>query len=134
MSALLETENKPAETLGQFVRRIRLEKGLTQSDVEERSGGAVEGISGPYVARIENGKAANPSGRKLAALARGLGVHPVAIFAFSVDLPVDNDFEQAALFLLYRKLKEAGPEDRQFIQSAIELLLSQIDARQKSRD
>ncbi len=138
MSALLEIEKTP-ETLGQYVRRIRYEKRLSQPDVEKRSGGPTVGISTEYIAKIEKGRALNPSGRKLAALARGLDVPPDEIFAFCATLPetigasINDDFEQAALLMLQRRLKRVGPEDRKFIAQVIQMLCDQIDAIQAKK-
>lgn len=65
------------ETLAQYVTRIIREKGLKHHEVKEGSG---SGITDGYVRGIMTGKAANPSVRKLQALARGLGVSEDEIF------------------------------------------------------
>jgi tetratricopeptide (TPR) repeat protein len=57
----------PAETIGQRLRRLRLERGLSQRDLAER------GVSYAYISRIEGG-ARRPSVKALRMLARKLGV------------------------------------------------------------
>lgn len=54
--------------LGEAVKALRDERGLTQADLSERAG-----LSCAYVNRIERGLA-NPSLLVLGALSRGLGV------------------------------------------------------------
>jgi len=57
----------PAETVGQRLKRLRLERGLSQRDLSE------PGVSYAYVSRIEAG-ARQPSVKALRMLARKLGV------------------------------------------------------------
>lgn len=56
-----------AETIGQRLRRLRLERGLSQRDLAEK------GVSYAYISRIEGG-ARRPSVKALRMLARKLGV------------------------------------------------------------
>lgn len=81
-SRLFSVESRSAENLGDFVRRSRLDKGFSTTDVERhsRSGGA-KGISDAYVTRIENGYVTNVSPEKLRALAKGLQVSEDELFA-----------------------------------------------------
>jgi transcriptional regulator with XRE-family HTH domain len=58
---------KAAETIGQRLKRLRTERGLSQKDL---SG---PGVGSPYISRIEEG-GRNPSLRTLRALAQKLGV------------------------------------------------------------
>lgn len=63
-------EARPEETIGQRLRRLRLERGLSQHDV------ATPGVvSHAYVSRIEAGDR-QPSTKAIRALARKLGVTP----------------------------------------------------------
>jgi len=64
--------------LSNYVKRVMQEKGLTQRDVEARSG---DKITDGYVADILRGASKNPSVEKLIALARGIGVDPHELFA-----------------------------------------------------
>ena len=59
----------PAESVGQRLKRLRLERGLSQRDLSE------PGVSYAYVSRIEAG-ARQPSVKALRMLARKLGVSP----------------------------------------------------------
>lgn len=58
-------------TLGEFVRKVRTDKGLSVAEVSERSGGK---ISTSYVSKLELEPRVNPSFPKIQALAKGLGV------------------------------------------------------------
>ena len=58
------------ETVGQRVRRLREEAGLSQRDVSQ------PGLSFAYISRVEAG-ARTPSGKALRLLAEGLGVTPL---------------------------------------------------------
>ena len=58
------------ESIGQRLRRLRQERGLSQRELSE------PGISYAYVSRIEAG-ARNPSEKALRALAPKLGVTPL---------------------------------------------------------
>lgn len=66
------------ETLADYIRRVRNDKGLSTQNVEEASRG---GITDGYVNRIENGYIKNVSPEKLKALAKGLGVPEAEVFA-----------------------------------------------------
>ena len=66
------------ENLSKYVTRIMRQKGLKQKDVVSRSGGE---IAGGYISDIINGKVTNLSMDKFKALARGLNVSVVEIFA-----------------------------------------------------
>src|ERR1051325_33793 len=81
-SSVIAVDSRSAESLGEYVRRVRTAKGLSTTDVEtvSRRGGA-KGISDAYVTRIENGQVTNVSPAKLEALAQGLGVNPEELYA-----------------------------------------------------
>lgn len=79
---MLPVDNRRVETLGDYVRRVRTEKGLSTTDVETISRqGSLKGISDAYVTQIENGHVTNVSPQKLAALARGLQISEEELFA-----------------------------------------------------
>lgn len=59
--------------VGQNFARIRQEKGLTQEQVEARSG-----LSQQYLSRLENGRC-NPTVITLYELAEALGVTPIEL-------------------------------------------------------
>ena len=64
------TVNAPPETIGQRVKRLRLERALSQRDLAE------PGVSYTYVSRIEDGTR-QPSLMALRTLADRLGVTPL---------------------------------------------------------
>lgn len=70
-------EESGKRVLSHYVKAVMKQKGLTQRDVEVRSGGK---ITDGYVAGILNGTAKNPSAEKIKALARGLGVDAHELF------------------------------------------------------
>src|ERR1700759_763926 len=73
-------EVKKKESLADYVRRIRNEKGLSLKGVEKASGGR---ISSGYIWQIENGETTNPTTDKLQALSRGLSIPQDEIFAIA---------------------------------------------------
>ena len=63
----VEAERASAETIGRRLRRLRLERGLSQRELSS------PGVSYAYISRVEAG-ARNPSEKALRALAPKLGV------------------------------------------------------------
>src|SRR5207253_3515194 len=63
----IQTEGQLAETIGSRLKRLRLERGLSQRDLSS------PGVSYAYISRIEAG-ARSPSVKALRMLARKLGV------------------------------------------------------------
>ena len=71
--------NKPKkENLSKYVARIMRQKGLKQKDVVLRSRGE---IAGGYISDIINDKVTNLSMDKFKALARGVNVNVIELFA-----------------------------------------------------
>ena len=125
---LMKREDAP-ESLADYVRRMRNELGLSLMDVERRSARGGPKIAESYISRIENGFAKNPSGDKLMALARGLGVPKEEVFdaasggrAKSADPTMTVETDELKLLLSYRELSE----------SAREHVLTMVNALQRS--
>jgi transcriptional regulator with XRE-family HTH domain len=78
----------PKEILADYVRRLRLEKGLSLADVSLRSSGR---IGKTHINRIENGLVTNPGVEALRALAKGLGVPEEEIFAVARGKKLEED-------------------------------------------
>src|SRR5687768_11549863 len=76
---------KANDELSRYVRRVMETKGLTQKDVQQKSGGR---ITDGYVASILTGRASNPSVDKIKALAGGLGVDVDELFHIAAGLPL----------------------------------------------
>lgn len=90
--------------LGEFVKRIRSEKGMSVDDVQNNSRkGGKKGISAAYVNKIENNSSVHPTTPKLMALADGLGVTQEEIFALvrgavpNKETLYDEKFEELSL-------------------------------------
>jgi transcriptional regulator with XRE-family HTH domain len=80
------TQPDPAEeTVGQRIKRVRLERGLTQRSI------AGPGVTSVYVSRIESGQR-RPSVRVIRMLASKLGVSPEYLET-GVDLPPSESLE-----------------------------------------
>jgi len=101
------------ESLGQFVRRIRIEKNLSCADVSKRS--ARKGprrISGSYVNRIENYPNLRPTADRLKALADGLGVPAEELFARVIGFaPEGESNEENELLARFRELSPERRDD-----------------------
>jgi transcriptional regulator with XRE-family HTH domain len=73
-------KGRTAESLADYVRRVRNEKRLSLADVSERSGHL---IGRTHINRIENGEVVGVSVEKVRALAKGLGIPEEEIFAIA---------------------------------------------------
>jgi len=80
------------EKLRAFIEEVMKKEGLTNADVQRRSGGE---ITDSYLIDIRKGKTKHISVEKLNALAKGLGVSNVELFrvASGEDIPYRNDDE-----------------------------------------
>ena len=96
-SRLSSMGSSKQESLADFVRRVRSEKGLSTPEVERQSGGR---ITDAYVSRIENGYVKNVSPEKLQALAKGLGIPEDEIFAVARGKSVSGELQLNELRLL----------------------------------
>ncbi|HEX6624046.1 MAG TPA: helix-turn-helix domain-containing protein [Pyrinomonadaceae bacterium] len=101
----MNSRREQIEDLADYVRRVRYEKGLSQRDVEVRSGG---GISKGYIGQIETrevlGHSVTP--QKLQALAAGLGISEDELFAVArgVSSAGDLSLEEVRLLHFYRSI------------------------------
>lgn len=108
-ASVFAVDSKGRETLADYVRRIRLEKRLSLTDVKRQSHGL---ISDAYVSRIENGHSANVSPRMLRALAAGLRVPEDEVFARARGLDVSEpSAEENTLLGVFRQLPAARRKD-----------------------
>lgn len=131
--------------LSNYVRRVMKEKGLTQRDVEARSG---DKITDGYVADILRGASKNPSVEKLVALAHGIGVDPHELFAVACSAFEMRSSElhraeplSAIMFLEIMQVVAESPELTEIVQGAIQLspgerallqeLLASLNAREQ---
>lgn len=119
--------SKNIEPLADYVRRVRHEKRLSTTDVENQSGGA---ISDAYVTRIENGYVKNVSPEKLAALAKGLGISEDEIFAVARGKSLDYKDPLDEVKVLFNGWAEASDEDRA---ATMELIRMIAEGFQKKR-
>jgi transcriptional regulator with XRE-family HTH domain len=108
--------------LSRYVRRVMQQNGLTQRDVELRSGGE---ITDGYVSNILSGAATNLSALKIKGLARGLGVDAHELFdvvcgplASSAGRSRELDI---VLILELIQVVAKSPELMKFLEEAIEL-------------
>jgi transcriptional regulator with XRE-family HTH domain len=108
------------ETLAEFVRRVRNEKGLSTLDVEKLS--KFE-ISDGYVSRIENNGVKNVSPEKLSALAKGLNVTEEEIFAVARQKqPNEHAKTEERFAMLSTKFSELTGQNRLKAEILLEVL------------
>ena len=115
---------KPAETIGERLRRLRLERGLSQRDL---SG---PGVSYAYISRIEAG-ARRPSVKALRMLAKKLGVTPEYLETGSQLIETDaRELRLAEIELSLRLDDQASDDDlREILDEAI----ADVDVRSALR-
>lgn len=73
------------EVLGAQVKGLRLQAGITQATLSQRSG-----LFRTHVSRIECGTA-NPTLTAIVALAKALGVEPAVLLVENTEQPVGED-------------------------------------------
>jgi transcriptional regulator with XRE-family HTH domain len=121
------------ESLGVYVRRVLKEKGMSYSDVEGRSQGA---ISDSYIGNIVKGTVCSVTVGKLQALARGLDVSEDEIFAIARGTSTNDlrDFQKSRFAMLFDKYKTLSGEDQEEIIILLKALEHEIERRQLRRD
>jgi transcriptional regulator with XRE-family HTH domain len=100
--------SREQETLADYVRRVREEKGLSLNEVRIQSGYK---IANSYISRIENGEVKNVGLEKLRSLAKGLTVSEEEVVAIARGAKTVGDMllDEVKVLQLYRGL----PPDRQ---------------------
>jgi transcriptional regulator with XRE-family HTH domain len=105
--------NRSPEALGDFVRRIREEKGLSLEDVSKESARFGEKIAASYISRIENEPTRKVTTHRITALANGLGIPPAELFARSAGLvaPGGASPKEVNLVTRFRELSPGRKAD-----------------------
>lgn len=121
------------ESLGRYVRRILKEKGLSYSEVQQRSQGM---ISDSYIGNIVTGTVGSVTVAKLKALARGLDVSEDEVFAVARgSSPADlRDFQKSRFAALFDKYKKLPGDDQKEMLVLLEAIEHEIDRRQMRRE
>ncbi|HKG59545.1 MAG TPA: helix-turn-helix transcriptional regulator [Pyrinomonadaceae bacterium] len=96
------------ECLGDFVRRIREEKGLSLMDVSKRSALFGPPISGSYINRIERNPKLRVTADRLKALAQGLGIPVQELLAHAVGKMSREEADELALVTRFSELSPQG--------------------------
>jgi len=100
------------ESLGEFSRRVRHNKGLSRLDVSRQAQQKGERISVTYLAKIESGEARHPSNKILTALAAGLDVLDEEISAIARGESIETpSVKERALIKLFRELPPSTRDD-----------------------
>lgn len=100
-------DKQRSENLPDYVRRVRVQKGFSLTDVERNSKGRIDAS---YVNRIENGLITNVSPEKLSALAEGLEELEETLFAVARGKSISEpDVIELQLLSCFRSL----PPERQ---------------------
>ena len=99
------------ECLGDFVRRIRNEKGLSLSDVSKQSALLGLPISGSYINRIERNPKLRPTLDTLKALAHGLGVPLEELLAHAIGKMSRDEADELRLVSRFRELSSQRKSD-----------------------
>jgi transcriptional regulator with XRE-family HTH domain len=121
-----ENREGQAETIGQRLRRLRLERGLSQRELSER------GVSYAYISRIEAG-ARRPSVKALRMLARKLGVSADYLETGSEIRDTDERELKIADAELELRLAENAEEAEQKLEALRDEALTAGDAVAASR-
>jgi transcriptional regulator with XRE-family HTH domain len=107
----IKITRRKRERLGEFVRRIRNEKGLSLIDVSKHSALFGPPISGSYINRIERNPKLKVTPDRLKALAHGLRVPVQEIFAHAVKTMSRDEADVVSLVTRYRELSPKRQSD-----------------------
>jgi|SRR5215216_550363 len=99
------------ECLGEFVRRIRDEKGLSLIDVSKQSALCGLPISASYINRIERNPKLRVTPNRLKALAHGLGVPVEELLAHAVSKMTRDEADELKLVTRFRELSSQRKSD-----------------------
>ena len=119
--------NRSPEPLGDFISRIRNEKGLSCTDVSEQSARFGKAISASYVNRIENKRIKNPSPDRLRALAHGLGIPAEDLLARAAGLVAAGG--QSEEHHLVTRFRELSPDRRVVVLDIVDMFHSEASRR-----
>ncbi len=123
--------SRSPEPLGDFIRRIRNEKGLSCNDVSKRSARFGKGISASYVNRIENNQIKNPSPESLSALADGLDIPVEDVLARAFGLVTPGG--QSEELHLVTRFRELSPDRRVDVLNIVDMFHSERSSRRTPR-
>ncbi len=124
---------KQQESLAEFVKRVRNEKGYALDIVQQRSGGS---INASYVSRIENGQVLPESitPKKLRALAAGLGVPPELVESLARGKTLnDGEIFDGEFAVLYKGFHDLSPEDQAEMRAMVRMLATEVERRRPKK-
>lgn len=124
---------KRAESLSDFVRRVRNEKGYSLDKVQQLS---LNSINASYVSRIENGQVLQESitAKKLRALAKGLGVSEEEVFAVARGKSLEESEKvDADMALFASRVKKLTPQQKRDFQIAWRMANELLDRLEREK-
>jgi transcriptional regulator with XRE-family HTH domain len=123
--------NRSPEPLGDFISRIRNEKGLSCADVSKQSARFGKPISASYVNRIENKRIKDPSPDRLRALAHGLGIPVQDLVNRAIGLVAPGG--QSEELHLVTRFRELSADRRIDVLSIVDMFHSEQSRRPRPR-
>lgn len=133
------------EALGQYVKRLINERGLTLQEIQDNSKGK---ITSSHISKIINGKTANLTFDKIVGLANGLGIKPLDIFLRMLGQTptADNELDARTLLVLMQKVvddpelldilrlaEQLSPTGRKVLITSLELLHQREEPQPKRK-
>lgn len=125
---------KRTESLSDFVRRVRNERGYSLDKVQQLS---LNTINASYVSRIENGQVLQESitAKKLRALAKGLGVSEEEVFAVARGKSLDeSETVDAEMALFASRVKKLTPQQKRDFQIAWQMAKDYLDRLEREKE
>ena len=119
--------NRSPEPLGDFISRIRNEKGLSCADVSKKSASFGKPISASYVNRIENKRIKDPSPDRLRALAHGLDIPAADLLVRAAGLVAPGG--QSEEHHLVTRFRELSPDRRVVVLNIVDMFHSEASRR-----
>lgn len=127
---------RPDEKLGEYIRRVRLMRGLNLPQVARASADEPpsQRISHPYLSQIELGQVFQPSRDRLQTLAKILQIKPEWLFE-KANLPLhgaENPAQQNPMVgQIAMRAAEMEPTDQQMVLEMIDVILKRRKGERK---
>lgn len=111
--------------IGGKIKVLRIDRGLSQRDLADKSG-----VSKAYISQLERGEADNPSQKKLFGLARALGVDVRDLLAKTSERGSSTEFREAPpIFEPSREVEKLGNEFPRELRKELEIEIARFTER-----
>lgn len=104
--------------LGQTLRQVRQQLGLTQEELAQRTG-----LKRSWLSLVESGEIPNPSASRLAKLAGALGLSPEAMGQLTGYRAAPDPLSDPRFELMFHQIKELTLEEQQEVREFVAYIM-----------